>query len=62
MLSVTLFAATLACLVVPPLNVWAGPLLVVLFITNPPVFWSALGLTGLRPGLPTCSGGIAHEL
>mgnify|MGYP003551959507 FL=1 len=46
MLSVTLFAATLACLVVPPLNVWAGPLLVVLFITNPPAFWSALGLTG----------------
>jgi len=45
-LSIALFAATIACLVVPPLNVWAGPLLVVLFITNPPVFWSALGLTG----------------
>jgi hypothetical protein len=53
-LSVTLFAATLACLVVPPLNVWAGPLLVVLFITNPPVVWSALGLTGL--------GGLAYLL
>ena len=61
MLSIALFAATLACLVVPPLNVWAGPLLVVLFITNPPVFWSALGLTG-QPGLPTSSGGIVHEL
>jgi len=39
---------------VPPLNVWAGPLLVVLFITNPPVFWSALGLSGL--------GGLAYFL
>ena len=47
MLSVTLFAATLACLVVPPLNVWAGPLLITLYFANAALFWTALGLSGL---------------
>ena len=47
MLSATLLAGFFVCLFLPPLHIWAGPLLVVLFITNPPVFWSAIGLSGL---------------
>jgi hypothetical protein len=47
MLSVALIAGTFVCLALPALHIWAGPLLVVLFLTNAVAFWAAIGLSGV---------------
>ncbi len=47
MLSAILLAATLISFALPPLHIWAGPLLIALYFLYPTVFWSAFGLTGL---------------
>lgn len=50
MLSVTLLAGVLVCLLIPPLHIWAGPLLIALFLVNPTALFAALGVAVLTVG------------
>ena len=47
MLSVTLLAGILVCLAVPPLHIWAGPLVIALFFVNSTVLFGTLAVSVL---------------